>query len=462
MRESLDDRFQPEGVEREGETTTEPEVSSSPLQAGVPRWAKTLVLLWGLLLASPTLLMGVALCCVVISILSSARSTVEDTLFVLIPFSVGAVCGGGMFWHGIQALQGKPSRPLRLPPVWALVGGFVVAMATGLGLAQIRVAGVLLAPLFILVAAALAPIAAVAWAVDARPGGLTWRRAMVAFGAGATVSVLLALMLEWLFPYAVLWGVLDLGEPIRRAVEEVVRLLAGQKVARALTRPIFLLALLNYAVWVPLVEETVKSVVLLPLLWGRRDGQPLLSWREAFLLGTAAGAGFAVLENLVYVQMAGDEWGGVLAVRALGSAVHPLGTGLTALTWYALAPGRREERPPRWAAGFGLALVQHGIWNGGILLWSALSGTPFFGIVQETRVVGTGIAVGLLALLMVWGAAAAWGLRIISRRLAGEEAYLYPALPEVPVERAVALWAVVCLVVLLPLGLALLREWWGK
>ncbi len=430
----------------------------SPVGDGVPRWAKALVMFWGLLVVLPVPLLGLALCCIIVDAFSPYPRT-EEALMVFVLFAVGAFCGGGMFWHGMEALQGKPSRSLRLPPVWLLVGTFVVVMVTGLGLARVPVAASLLAPPFILAAAALVPIAAVAWAVDGRPEGLTWRRALVAFSAGATVSALLALVLEWLVPYAVLRGILDLGEPIRRAVEEVVHLLAGREVARALTHPAFLIGMFQYAAVAPLVEETVKSVVLLPLLWGRRDGRPLLSQREAFLLGTAAGAGFAVLEDLVYVLMAGEEWGGVLAVRALGSAVHPLGTGLAALTWYALRAGRGKERPPRWAAGFGLALLQHGIWNGGILLWSALSGTPFFGILQETRVVGMGIAVGLLALLAVWGVAAAWGLRVVSRNLAGEEARPYPILPEVPTERAIALWAVAALLVLLPLGLALLRGW---
>ncbi len=155
----------------------------------------------------------------------------------------------------------------------------------------------------------------------------------------------------------------------------------------------------------------------------------------------------------------------MLAVRALGAAVHPLGTGLTALTWYMLNPYPKGPRPPRWAAGFGLAVAQHGVWNGGILLWSALSGTSFFGIVEEVQVIGTGIAVGLLALLAVGGTAAAWGLRAVSQRLTEEETGRRPAplaLPEVPVERAVALWAVICLIVLLPLGLALLRSGWGR
>lgn len=457
MADSANDIFRPEASGTESGGTLPPDPT------GVPRWAKALVIFWGLLLLLPVPFLVLALCCAVIAVSHYGGPRLEETLGLFVAFAVGAVCGGGMFWHGVLSLSGKTSRPLRLPPVWALVGGFVVVMATALGLAQVPVAGALLAPPFILAAAALLPLAAVAWAVDNRPEGLTWRWAVGAFGAGATVSVLLALVLEFLIPYVVLWGLLDLGEPIRRALEEFTRLLAGREVARALTRPVFLIGMAQYAVVAPIVEEFTKSVVLLPLLWGRGEHRPVRSRREAFLLGTVAGAGFAIVENLVYALAGG--WGSVLAVRALGAAIHPLGTGLTALTWYTLNPYPKWPRPPRWAAGFGLAVAQHGMWNGGILLWSALSGTSFFGIVEEVRVIGAGIAVGLLALLAVGGAAAAWGLRVISQGLAEEETRRRPlslSLPEVPLERAVALWAVICLIVLLPLGLALLRSGWGR
>jgi hypothetical protein len=119
------------------------------------------------------------------------------------------------------------------------------------------------------------------------------------------------------------------------------------------------------------------------------------------------------------------------------------------------------------------AVAQHAVWNGGLALWLALSGAAFFGPApQETNVMGIGIAVGMLAMIALEGVALWVGLRALTQRLdgaataeaapatsvgAGAEP---PVLAEIPVERAVALWAIVCLVVLLPVGLATLQALW--
>lgn len=418
--------------------------------AGVPSWVKVLVTLCGLGLVLPMPVVLLGYCCI-----GTAPAYPGGALGLVTAIFVGVVCGGGMLRHGAASLEGKPSRPLRLPPVWALVGGFIITFVVAMELARVEWVAHILAPWFIVAAAALIPLTAVAWAVDSHPEGVTWRRALVAFSAGATVSSSLALILGWLIPYFILWGILDLGEPIRRAFERLMALLAGREVARALTDPFFLLAMVQYAIAAPLIEEFTKSLVILPLV--RR-----ISRREGFLLGVAAGAGFAFLEDLVYTAGAGARWSGTLATRALGAAVHPLCTGMAVMAWHALLrpdpeDADRATRRRHWARWFGMALAAHGVWNGSILIWSVLSGTPFFGETRYTWVVGTSIAVGLLALLAVEGAAAAWGIWALSRRLRGAEVAARRVLPEMPVERAIALWAVVCLLVLLPLGLALLR-----
>jgi len=255
--------------------------------------------------------------------------------------AVGLACGGTMLFQGASALGEKPSRRLHLPPLWGMVGGFVLALATGLGLWQMEGIAPLLSPWFVVTAAALPPLAAAVWAVDGRPGWLTWRRAGVAFSAGATISVLLAILLEILVPYTILWLLLDLGEPVLDALEGLGDLLAGGEVARALTSPGFLVALFALALVAPLAEEFAKPLVVLPLLKG------IESQRDVFLLGAAAGAGFAAMENIMYALAGGRYWGGILTLRALGAAVHPLGAGLTALAWHAILRKNQvfSERP---------------------------------------------------------------------------------------------------------------------
>lgn len=429
--------------------------TSSPKSAG--RWAKVLVLIWGIVVLLPVVPLVPVSCCVVLSAIGYSGPEMHAySLGLATLVVIGVACGGTMLFGSSRALAGRPSEQLRLPPLWAAIGAFVIALTIGLGLWQLEGVAPLLGPWFIIAAAALPPLAAVVWAVNGRPGWLTWRRAGVAFSGGVTVSVPLAILLEILVPTIVIGLLLDLGEPVLNALGELVDLLAGGRVARALTSSGFLIALVELALVAPLVEELTKSLVVLPLLRG------LKSRRDAFLLGVAAGAGFAALENIIYALFSGRYWGGILTVRALGAAVHPLGTGLTAVAWHALL-NRNPGTDRRWVGGFGLAVAQHAVWNGGLALWMALSGAAFFGPKPwEANVMGVGIAVGMLAIIALEGVALWIGLRVLSRRLnlaVIVEAFIAE---EIPTERAIALWAVACLVVLLPVGLVVLQAVWGK
>jgi RsiW-degrading membrane proteinase PrsW (M82 family) len=441
--------------ERQQAEHIETDQRTPPKSAG--RWAKVLVLIWSTVVLLPVIPLVPASCCAVLSMIGYGESgTRAYSLGLATLVVVGAACGGTMLFGSSRALSDRPSTQLRLPPLWAAIGAFVITLVIGLGLWQMAGLAQLLGPWFIIAAAALPPLAAVIWAVNGRPGWLTWRRASVAFSGGVTVSVPLAILLEILVPTVVIGLLLDLGEPVLNALGELVDLLAGGRVARALTSPGFLIALVELAVVAPLVEELAKSLVVLPLLKG------LKSRRDAFMLGVAAGAGFAALENVIYALFGGPYWGGILTVRALGAAVHPLGTGLTAVAWHALL-NRNPDTDRRWIGGFGLAVVQHAVWNGGLALWMALSGAAFFGPQPwEANVMGVGIAVGILALIALEGVALWIGLRELSRRL--DHAVTVEALitEKVPTERAIALWAVACLVVLLPVGLAVLQAVWGE
>jgi RsiW-degrading membrane proteinase PrsW (M82 family) len=421
----------------------------------VGQWAKMLVTLWGAALFLPVLPLALGLCFMLaLSAGYDDPQARSAALGIAAMMAVGLACGGTMLFGGARAWSERPSKRLRLPPLWVAGGGFVLALAIGLGLWQIAGAAPVLAPWFIVLAAAFPPIAAVIWAVEGCPGWLTWRRASVAFAAGATASVLLAVVLEILAPYTLVWLFLDLGEPVREVLEQLVDMLAGGEVARVITAPGFFLLLFDLALVAPLVEEFVKPLVVLPLLRG------LNSRREALLLGAAAGAGFAALENVIYALVGGAYWGGILAVRVLGAAVHSLGAGLTALGWHALL-NREAGAGRRWWGNYGLAVGQHALWNGGQVLWFALAGATFFGPKPwEADVLGVGIEVGLLALLALEGVAVWASLRALSRRLEPARAAAAPAVEGLAADRAVALWAVVCLAALLPVGLALLRGLW--
>jgi hypothetical protein len=160
---------------------------------------KWLVTSWGLALLLPGLLAIVVYC------LMMAVMVLEGDIEAL-PLGIGLTVfltvtlgGGGLtVYHGLQALGKRPSQPLRLPPLWAVGGGFALALTIGFGLQRVEICAPLLFPLCLMVAAVAPLLAAVVWMLDRQPGTLTWRRAGVAFVGGATVSVVLAIILELL------------------------------------------------------------------------------------------------------------------------------------------------------------------------------------------------------------------------------------------------------------------------
>jgi len=81
-------------------------------------------------------------------------------------------------------------------------------------------------------------------------------------------------------------------------------------------------------------------------------------------------------------------------------------------------------------------------------------------------VLGATVAGSLLALLAVEGVVAFVGARALARRLAipeeREEPVEFPpsAVLPLPSDQAMAIWALVCLLALLPVGLAVLEAVW--
>ena len=117
-----------------------------------------------------------------------------------------------------------------------------------------------------------------------------------------------------------------------------------------------------HAFQAPIPEEFAKS--LGPGLMVKR----IQNERSAFFLGLTSGAGFAILENMLYeglyASWSGWSWGGITALRAIGSVMHPLCTGIVVLALY-----RERERNPGWFGRLGraylIAVGLHTLWNGG-------------------------------------------------------------------------------------------------
>jgi hypothetical protein len=186
-----------------------------------------------------------------------------------------------------------------------------------------------------------------------------------------------------------------------------------------------------------------------------------------------AGSGFAI-------------WAGILVVRALGGALHPLGSGLVALGWRDVLRGE-PNAPVNWVKKYALAVLVHAAWNGGSLLVITLGGAQFFGALPpEIGILGLSMAGSTLAFLLILGLAALWIGRAYgyNRPLtaaleadAGSASAAAVSPPEVAPapsgsgvlppelsgvalsERALALWGLACLLALVPMGIAGLKLW---
>ncbi|MFZ5884375.1 MAG: PrsW family glutamic-type intramembrane protease [Chloroflexota bacterium] len=380
---------------------------------------------------------------------------------VLLTFGAGLTT----FWHASRSLNGKPSKPLRFPPIFLLVGVFIILVGLGAAIIASETAAGVLFPPILLGAAALPPLWAVAWMIPgAKPSAegeagaadqpsLNWRRALLAFAGGATVSVFIAIVLEILLPVTIFALVFDLAEQVLGQMESLFRALSNREVAEALTDRGFIYLFVHIAVIAPLAEEFAKPLVVLPI--ARR-----LSRRETFWLGALAGAGFAALENVIYATSWLPVWAGILTVRAIGGALHPLGAGLMAQGWGDVLRGEKDAWK-NWWKRFGIAVTVHAAWNGGSLLVITLGGARFFGdLPPEIDILGTSAAGSVLAFLLILGLAALW----IGRAYGHNKPFLPAEGGEaeaglVPSERAIALWAVACLLAIVPAGIAGLKLW---
>ena len=210
-------------------------------------------------------------------------------------------------------------------------------------------------PVLLLVAAVGSPISAYLLAHAAAGGGVSLRRILTAGVLGATLVPVLVLTVSG----AVFSLVYGLVEPLTGSASDLLDdLRFDPTLVDVLTSPWALVFLVELALVAPLVEETFKPL-------GARLLRP--GWRrEAFLLGAAAGAGFAAIEDVLYASgwFASAEWWLPVAVlRSTGAALHILGAGLISLALYERRTG---EGRGRVGAMWGLAVGIHAFWNGSI------------------------------------------------------------------------------------------------
>ena len=179
-----------------------------------------------------------------------------------------------------------------------------------------------------------------------------WQALAVAFGWGASVSVLVAL-------------VLNTGA-------QLVLVASGSTMQTA--------SVWGAVVVAPVVEESIKAagVLLVFLAWRRTFDGPV----DGLVYAATVAAGFAFVENILYFGSAlvesasmADAGDAVVMTFMMRAVMSPFAHLLfTACTGLALGWAARSRHPHAWLwtfpLGLTLAIVLHGLWNGSAMLKS--------------------------------------------------------------------------------------------
>jgi hypothetical protein len=365
---------------------------------------------------------------------------------------LGLVCGALAVYHGLGSILNHASRPLKLPPVYLFWLAFALTLGLGNVLLIFHVAEEFLFPPLFLLGAALPTLGVIAWAVRRLGWPITWRQGALALVAGSTLSLLVTIILETMLPFLayLLIGPLQF---LTYSFGGVFIYGSPNFLERLFFSPLLIVFLLTTALAAPIPEEFAKALGL--PLFGR---QRITTERQAFAIGLACGAGFAILENMlyegVYAQYSGWSWGGITLLRGLGAALHPLGTALVALGWFRMRDGGLGKLLKAYLVAVGL----HTLWNGGFEVFVYLTGLGYYGGLDPSlSIYGLAVEVTLVVFLAALSLGLWWLLyRLVAGLAQGIEPDLAPASVS---PRALAIWAFACALVIVPIGAALGPAW---
>ncbi len=110
----------------------------------------------------------------------------------------------------------------------------------------------------------------------------------------------------------------------------------------------------------PLIEESLKAIVVIALIQTNRIGFAF----DAAILGFAAGAGFALVENFYYLNVAYDNHLAVWVIRGFGTAImHGGATAIFAMMGHILSLNTKIPRALQYLPGLAMAVALHTAFN---------------------------------------------------------------------------------------------------
>jgi len=362
---------------------------------------------------------------------------------------LGLFGGALAVYHGMGSITNRKSSKLKLPSfyIFWVVLGLVLGLGT-LILENNIATDFLFPPLFVL-GAALSTFAVIAWAYRKMGFPITWRQASLAFISGSTLSIIVAIILETTLPYIAYL----LIAPLQYIAEDFTYLSWGSPnfIEKLFSSPLILVLLAITAIEAPIPEEFAKALGI--PMFGRAR---IKNERQAFAIGLASGAGFAILENMLYeglyASQSGWNWGGITLLRSIGSVLHPIGTGIIALGWFRM----KQSGAGKLFKAYLLSVGLHTLWNGGFQPLLYLTGLDYY-TDASISVYGETLNILLIGYLVLLSLGLWWLLRKIVNQISKR---VTPDLEPVSVSRRlIAVWAVSCAAVIIPIGATLSPAW---
>lgn len=369
---------------------------------------------------------------------------------------LGLICGTMAIRHGIGSIAGQKTKRANLYRWW----GYYVVFALALGLGNLvliyDIAADLVFPIFFLLGASMPTVAVISWVSKRLGNPVSTRQAWMAFISGSTLSIIVTIILGSVM-FIVFYLLIRPLEFIAWSITDLLYEIGPGFLSRLFESPLILIFLIYTAIQAPFPEEFAKALGM--PIFGRLR---IDSERKAFMLGVYSGAGFAILENMLYeslyAQWAGWSWGGVTFLRGIGSILHPLGTGIVALGWY-----RKKEKG--WGAllkAYMLAVVIHTLWNGGFEPWVYLTGLDNFNLYSSAiTIYGETLEIVLLVYLVGLTAGLWWLMRRVTDGFMGDVEV--PVMRELGLPtmtpRSLALMALGMVLTIVPIGAALGPAW---
>ena len=380
---------------------------SPPAETRIDRWDLALLLL---ALAGVSLTASAAMTVLGLGVLAWASGETEAA-------EAGAAAASGLIFvcllglpaliNAARRLLGGPAAPPGTPSRWLYALGLLFPL--GLLLGWLAFERGILTPVLGPAGqslAVLAPAAVLLVLVRRLGPSLRPRRAWGHFLVGLWVVPVVALLLEAVIlvaaiaAVAVLLSLSPSGQPLLDAWRSLLAQANGvqieppaELVSQLVLHPAVIgVLLVMLSVLVPIIEESLKTASIWPLLPGRLRGA------EAFLGGVLGGTGFALSEGLFLAQPA-SGWLIAIIARAGATLMHAFATGLAA---WALAEAVVGRRWWRGLAGFTGAVVMHGLWNASAIAVGLSQLTASNGSLSPAAttitIVGLGLILGLSSL----------------------------------------------------------------